>query len=698
MVCNSLIPDSVFQTNTLDSILAKDNDPTWAFSILNDKSLASPQDFLSENSIILQIYPGSLDFLSFTKIARISSLPALFVLSKTNDKNPAPATNNSNTRPFSVLESFVKADLGDQTQTAAQKIKSLLLTHNANNDNDINITNSDTTNLANSTNTTEYTNDTRHPSNYTNRSRVHDSYTFVPPPPIEEPYSSSPNQRATTTPRPQSRNNEVSSSPTNHSNLVDNTNPLTAKSNQPASKNNKKPNPDSKKPRATDKDLIKQQESAKRYQEALKKKRKEEIGERQRILSLLETDRKERLARAQFNVHSDAEKKRNPIDSESLEKPEAIDTEKGSGSLNQNTSTQQGLVKPDRQNKYCSLLVRNLDGSPLKYKFEATDKLINVRAWVDEQLGNPGLVTTMSNPGKDELEKLQLPYNFVNPLQRLTYGPLEEFNSTLAELGLAPSATLVIKPVTNGSVASAYGGTGSGVLGGEGGLGSAVGAVPMNAYGLVEKGVKGLFGAVSTFLGIGYVPPRVLEKQRQEEEERIKWKEEQQKSYYAGNSSMKRDDNVNGGGSKDDGGAGLDKHKHKNQSDTEDEDNHDLKKRGPSGKGFPCTSSVLASGVSTRYSSVTSFHDMINSHLAPSDDSHPDAHHGTDENGYNGLGKLSSAATSSSNIRTIHGSDSLNSEANTGTKRKGDDQDARITYNGNNLGLEDFKKDENEEK
>lgn len=104
----------------------------------------------------------------------------------------------------------------------------------------------------------------------------------------------------------------------------------------------------------------------------------------------------------------------------------------------------------------CALLIRLFDGSPVKHKFEVTDTLEQVRKFLD-------------------IEDAE--YTFFLPIEKKMFQKEEE-QTSLGELGLAPSAALVLKV-------------------------SAPKRVVVGSYSIV----KVLIDAVYTFLGIGYIPP-----------------------------------------------------------------------------------------------------------------------------------------------------------------------------------------------
>lgn len=646
-------------------------------------------------AIILQIYPGTSDFLNFTKSARISVLPAVFVMKPSSSSPSVPSSSSPPSATITTLESFTNANVNKgEEKGAAETIKTLLVAHSTKD-----VSTSGNVPEKPSSASQSQSQSQSQPQQQLLSSLQNSSSNSLSSGDTNEcgvggvgggTPRNQPGSSSTSNPKPSgieksgttksvNKTNEAATTPTTTANPTKKTD----EAKKGRSLSNDKPDNSSEDTEA------KQQESARRYKEALKHKRQQEVDERKRILKLLETDKKERQARAKREAYKLSEK-----NGESGPSDEATVSHPNSKDQTANSSVQTGKNTTSKA-KHCSLLVRTLDGSPLKHRFEATERLVDVRKWVDQELGTPSTIPSNTNNNNSQVnnsdsttstttntnsndkasfnhENVELAYNFVNPLQRMTYGPGDEFNSTLADLGLVPSATLVIKMVANGSVAAAYGGTGFGG-GGTGIMGSRGG--PASAYGLVEKGVKGIVGAVSTFLGIGYVPDRVVEKQKEEANEQQIQREEQQRSYSRKDWKKKMGEDggpVETKDVKEESGSGVD-------GDGEDDSLKAslLKKRG-NAKG-------LTSGLSTRYSSAISFHDLINSSLQhqASTEGH-NATSGGNSEGYHGLGKLGSAATSSSNVRTIYDTDN-------------EDQDPRMTYNGNNLGLEDPPKKDKED-
>jgi hypothetical protein len=112
----------------------------------------------------------------------------------------------------------------------------------------------------------------------------------------------------------------------------------------------------------------------------------------------------------------------------------------------------------------CALQVRLFDGSTIWSRFKATDTLAaNVRKWMDEQ----------SEVGEQ-------PYTFKQILTPLPSRKFEvgEEGSSLRDLGLVPTATLVLVPVQGAASAYQSGGIiGSAVSGVTGFVGSGLGLV-----------------------------------------------------------------------------------------------------------------------------------------------------------------------------------------------------------------------------
>ena len=125
------------------------------------------------------------------------------------------------------------------------------------------------------------------------------------------------------------------------------------------------------------------------------------------------------------------------------------------------------------------LSVRLLDGATIRNTFPATAKLDpDIRAWISSQ--SPELAAR--------------PYTFrqiLAPAPARTLSMSDE-REGLCDMGLAPSATLVLVPLQHGSYVEAYGDAGSGVWS----LLSVPRSVAAGAYGLVASGVDAVTGAL----------------------------------------------------------------------------------------------------------------------------------------------------------------------------------------------------------
>ncbi|KAH0607488.1 uncharacterized protein H6S33_002522 [Morchella sextelata] len=180
------------------------------------------------------------------------------------------------------------------------------------------------------------------------------------------------------------------------------------------------------------------------YLEQQRKRQLAAAEDRKRVLQLLENDKIERRQRASTTTSTAPTP---PVSTSTPPPPRSTPSE-------------------------TALSFRLLDGSSLKSRFPSTATLAtDVRTWLDAH----------------RTDNSDHPYSF---LQILAPSPnkqlsLSDEGSTLLELGLAPTATLVLVPAQ--SYVSAYNG---------GGASSEVGILG-RAYGLI-------YGAVATVLGVGY--------------------------------------------------------------------------------------------------------------------------------------------------------------------------------------------------
>ncbi|KAE8443435.1 hypothetical protein EG329_001832 [Mollisiaceae sp. DMI_Dod_QoI] len=196
-----------------------------------------------------------------------------------------------------------------------------------------------------------------------------------------------------------------------------------------------------------------------------KKRQQEARDERARILKRVEDDKAERREK-------EAARR-----AEAKAKAEVVAPPTGLSS-----------ITPPLANKSaeCALQIRLFDGSTIRSRFPSQGNLRkDVRPWIDEkQLGDT-------------------PYTFKHVLSPLPNKNIEtsEEERTLQSLGLTPSATLILLPVTNAT--NAYEGS-SGLIS----RGVSAG------YGLVSSGVGLVTGVLGSFLGAGSAQPANENSQR----------------------------------------------------------------------------------------------------------------------------------------------------------------------------------------
>lgn len=164
------------------------------------------------------------------------------------------------------------------------------------------------------------------------------------------------------------------------------------------------------------------------YAQMLRRKKQDEKDERQRILRRIEDDKKERRER-------EAQEKQARL------LLSAMDSDASTAAAGSSSQAEPPIQLRSRGGgPTCNLQVRLFDGSTVRGRFSRDDTLGNhVRKWVDDN--------RTDGDG---------PYTFrilLTPLPNKVVEPGEE-SETLGDLGLAPSATLVLVPVIR--VASAY--------------------------------------------------------------------------------------------------------------------------------------------------------------------------------------------------------------------------------------------------
>ncbi|KAM5347033.1 hypothetical protein ACJ41O_010038 [Fusarium nematophilum] len=156
--------------------------------------------------------------------------------------------------------------------------------------------------------------------------------------------------------------------------------------------------------------------------EAVRKRRQQDQEERRRILKRIEDDKAERRMRA-----------------EAREKQRAAEVKGGDIAASLVNAPESKLPSTTRAGGMTALQVRLFDGSTLRSRFKTDSPLRELRSWVDERR------TDGSQPYKFK--------QVLTPLPNKNIDETEE-DKAIGELGLSPSSTLVLIPVT--TYASAY--------------------------------------------------------------------------------------------------------------------------------------------------------------------------------------------------------------------------------------------------
>ncbi|RYP63522.1 hypothetical protein DL769_006943 [Monosporascus sp. CRB-8-3] len=196
-----------------------------------------------------------------------------------------------------------------------------------------------------------------------------------------------------------------------------------------------------------------------KYADELRQRKQQAAEERRRILRRIEDDRRERKEReaqerqarllAQVTdpvVPSAGGSSGNNYEVDDSSSPlQSVDT-------TATTSSTRTGARGGAGSDHCNLQVRLLDGSTMRARFPASGTLSgDVRPWIDA----------------NRTDDSDAPYTFrvvLTPLPNRAVDAGEETGSTLAELGLTPSATLVLVPVPR--FAEAYYGRGASSDGG----------------------------------------------------------------------------------------------------------------------------------------------------------------------------------------------------------------------------------------
>lgn len=168
-------------------------------------------------------------------------------------------------------------------------------------------------------------------------------------------------------------------------------------------------------------------EKARRDWIVQQKKRKDEAKQdRERVLAQIEADKQERKSRSQRPQEAPSEPLSPSADAASKRRM-------GAGGM-------------------CSLQIRLFDGSSIKGRFEPSATLgTTVRNWIKETTADSG-----------RAEAADIPFTFKQILAPLPSRSIEvsEEHQTVSELGLAPTATLVLVPISGFTEAYTGGGRG----------------------------------------------------------------------------------------------------------------------------------------------------------------------------------------------------------------------------------------------
>jgi hypothetical protein len=168
---------------------------------------------------------------------------------------------------------------------------------------------------------------------------------------------------------------------------------------------------------------------AKKAAEEMRQRKLQAEQERKRILAQIEADKAERKARAEER------KAARDATAQEMNVPEDARVD---SSIQHSRSTH-------RYHDFCSLQVRLFDGTTIRTRLPSTNTVReNVRKWLDEQRGNDRTPYTL---------RVIYPNKLIEETEE---------DQSLEELGLTPSATLVLVPVEK--FTTAYDGTDAGLL------------------------------------------------------------------------------------------------------------------------------------------------------------------------------------------------------------------------------------------
>jgi len=179
-----------------------------------------------------------------------------------------------------------------------------------------------------------------------------------------------------------------------------------------------------------------------KHAEQLRKKQREAREERERILKAIEDDKAARRAR---QAEREAAKRAAEA---------AQSSHEGGGEAPLPFAPASPFFpQSGRVSEFCSLQVRMLDGSTVRSRFSSQETLKDVRQLIDQ---------TTSRDGGASAKGAYTFKILLTPMPSRTIDVTEE-RKTLQELGLTPSATLILLPVIKpaGAFAAAPGGNGN---------------------------------------------------------------------------------------------------------------------------------------------------------------------------------------------------------------------------------------------
>ncbi|KAF1807562.1 hypothetical protein FB192DRAFT_1270770 [Mucor lusitanicus] len=170
------------------------------------------------------------------------------------------------------------------------------------------------------------------------------------------------------------------------------------------------------------------------YFEKIKKERQEDEAHKKKVREQIARDRAEKIAQR----NAEKQRQNSTLSSTTLLAEEG-------------TSSSSSLSNSSSHHVYSNLNIRQLDGSNIRHQFEAASTLSEVRHWIQE----------------NRTEDAKKPYKLSSQFPTRLFTEADDA-TTLKDLNLCPSATIIMKPLKAGSssVRSAIsGGNNGGVTG-----------------------------------------------------------------------------------------------------------------------------------------------------------------------------------------------------------------------------------------